>query len=80
MLGSKCKNNRRGGLASDGWPIDRSRNDINKEITMAIPGGVLPCKRLVGLCRWMGQHFHDYYGVAFLIELLEWGRTFLFLG
>ena len=54
MLGSKCKNNRRGGLASDGWPLDRSRNDINKEITMAIPGGVLPCKRLVGLCRWMG--------------------------
>ena len=39
MLGSKCKNNRRGGLASDGWPLDRSRNDINKEITMAIPGG-----------------------------------------
>ena len=31
------------------------------------------------MCRWMGSHFHDwidYYGVAFSIELLEWGRIF----
>ena len=31
------------------------------------------------MCRWMESHFHnwsDYYGVAFLIELLEWGRKF----
>ena len=31
------------------------------------------------MCRWMGSHFQDwidYNGVAFLIELLEWGRTF----
>ena len=42
-------------------------------------GGVLPDKRLMGMCRWMGSHFHDwidYNGVAFSIELLEWGRTF----
>ena len=29
--------------------------------------------------RWMGSHFHDwidYNGVAFSIELLEWGRAF----
>ena len=42
-------------------------------------GGVLPYKRLMGMCRWMGSHFHDwidYNGVAFSIELLEWGRTF----
>ena len=36
------------------------------------------------MCRWMGSHFHDwidYNGVAFSIELLEWGRTFSdFLG
>ena len=36
------------------------------------------------MCRWMGSHFHDwidYNGVAFLVELLEWGRTFSgFLG
>ena len=28
---------------------------------------------------WMGSHFYDwidYNGVAFAIELLEWGRTF----
>ena len=47
-------------------------------------GGVLPSKRLLGMCRWMGSHFHhwiDYNGVTFLVELLEWGRTFsAFLG
>ena len=35
--------------------------------------------RLMGMCRWMGSHFHDwidYNGVAFSIELLEWGRIF----
>ena len=46
------------------------------------PGGggdLLPYKRLMGMCRWMGSHFHDWIdhnGVAFSIELLEWGRTF----
>ena len=42
-------------------------------------GGVLPYKRLIGMCRWMGSHFHDwsdYNGVAFSIELLEWGHKF----
>ena len=40
--------------------------------------GVLPYKRLMGMCRKMGSHFNDwidYNGVAFSIELLEWGRT-----
>ena len=36
------------------------------------------------MCHWMGSHFHnwiDYNGVTFLLELLEWGRTFSgFLG
>ena len=43
------------------------------------PSGVLPYKRLLRMCRWMGSHFHDwidYNGVAFSMELLEWGRTF----
>ena len=45
------------------------------------PGGgaVLPYKRPMGMCRWMGSHFHDwidYNGVAFSMELLEWGRRF----
>ena len=34
-------------------------------------GGVLPCKRLMGMNGWMGSHFHDwieYNGVAFTIE------------
>ena len=47
-------------------------------------GGVLPCKRLLGICRWIGSHFHnwtDYNGVTVIVELLEWGRTFSgFLG
>ena len=33
----------------------------------------------MGMRRWMGSHFHvwiDYNGVAFSMELLEWGRTF----
>ena len=41
--------------------------------------GVLPYKRLMGMCRWMRSHFHDWidsHGVAFSIELLERGRTF----
>ena len=32
-------------------------------------GGILPSSRLMGMCRWIGTHFHewiDYYGVAFL--------------
>ena len=36
------------------------------------------------MCLWMGSYFHDWIdsdGVTFLVELLEWGRTFLgFLG
>ena len=42
-------------------------------------GGALPNKRLMGMCRWMGSHFHDwidYNWVVFSIELLEWGRIF----
>ena len=42
-------------------------------------GGLLPSNRLMGMCRWMGSHFHewiDYNGVAISIELLEWGRIF----
>ena len=46
-------------------------------------GGALPSNRLMGMCRWMGSYFHDwidYNGVAFSIELLEWGRIFSGLG
>ena len=42
-------------------------------------GRILPYRSLTGMCRWMRSHFHDwidYNGVAFSIELLEWGRTF----
>ena len=41
--------------------------------------GVRPSNRLIGMYRWIGSHFHgsiDYNGVAFSLELLEWGPTF----
>ena len=50
-----------------------------KSTMLARAGGVLPCKRLMGICRWKGSHFHhwiDYHGVAFSFELLEWGCNF----
>ena len=37
-------------------------------LTTVPGGGVLPYKRLMGMCRWMGSHFHDwidYSGVVF---------------
>ena len=39
----------------------------------------LSCNRLIGMCRWMEWHFHDwidYNGVEFSIELLEQGSNF----
>ena len=50
---------------------------------MLFGGVVLPSKRLLGMCRWMGSHFHNWadYRVTFSVELLEWGRKFSgFLG
>ena len=47
------------------------------------PGGVLPSNRVMEMCRWMGSHPHgwiDYNGVAFSLEVLEWGRTFSWFG
>ena len=46
-------------------------------------GGVLSYKRLMGMCRWMGSHFHDliaYYGVALSIESYYEVVHFLILG
>ena len=51
----------------------------NLELTAVGFRGVLPSNRLQGMCRWMMSHLHDwidYKGVAFLLELLEWDRTF----
>ena len=60
------------------------------ETVMPRGESVLPYKRLMGMCRWMRLHFHDwidYSGVVFLIELLVkkgvahfrifWGETVL---
>ena len=42
-------------------------------------GGALPSNRLMGMCRWMGLHFHDWIDhneVPFSIGLLECSRIF----
>ena len=42
-------------------------------------GGVLSYKRLMGMCRWMGSHFHDwidYNGVAHFRFGFWGGRQF----
>ena len=57
---------------------------FKKKLVFAKIPGVLPYKKLMGICRWMGSHFRgwiDYNGIAFSVEFLEWGRTFSdFLG
>ena len=44
---------------------------VSEQDTVPVPGGggggILSSKRLLGVCRWMGSHFHnwtDYNGVA----------------
>ena len=66
------------------WPTSLLRVSVSSCLKHSDPvggggGHFLICKRLMGMCRWMGSHFHDwidYNGVAFSIELLEWGRIF----
>ena len=46
-------------------------------------GGILPDKRLMGMCSWMGSHFHDwsdYNGVTFSTELLGVAHFRIFCG
>ena len=64
------------------WQIQRKyklKIFNNFEVIPLGEGGGLPYKRLIGMCRWMGSHFHDwsdYNGVAFSKDLLEWVRKF----
>ena len=54
-------------------------SDSESDVVPGGGAGALPSNRLMGMCRWMVSHFHDwidYNGVAFSIELLEWGRIF----
>ena len=47
------------------------------------PGGVLPSKRLLGMCRWMGSHFHnwtDYNRVTFLVVIRIGSQIFGIFG
>ena len=68
-----------GPLISDRLAIDTKIQSQVLFQALYIPGRVLPYKRLMGMCCWMWSHFQDwtdYNGVAFSIELLEWGRTY----
>ena len=50
----------------------------SRENPWRVGGGVLPYKRLMGMCRLIGSHFHDwidYNGGAFSIDVLELGRA-----
>ena len=71
----------RGGLSPFSGLICEIVDSVGQgNFTLILPGRVHPYKRLMGMCHWMGSHFHDwidYYGVTFSTELLEWGRTFL---
>ena len=54
-------------------------------VSACIPGGggILPFKRLMGMCRWIGSHFHnwiDYNGIAFSIVTKMGSHIFGFLG
>ena len=52
----------------------RRRHNLTSVSNVCEPprgGGGLPFKRLMGMCRWMGSHFHDlidYKGDTFSIE------------
>ena len=63
-------------LGADNLPFEQSI--VFRSLFNTWGGGVLPYNRVMGMCRWMGSHFQDwidYNGVAFSIELIEWGRT-----
>ena len=68
----------------------KSSSFIERQPTTTISGGgggggvALLINGLMGMCRWMGSHFHNWIchnGVAFSTdfstELLEWGRKLL---
>ena len=60
----------------------QKRESISKLYILSLKrgmGGVLPNNRLMGMCCWVGSHFRNWIGsngVAFLIDVLEWGCTF----
>ena len=38
----------------------------NDSLQLPGGGGVLPSNRLMGMCRWVGSHFHDWWGCNFI--------------
>ena len=56
------------------------RSKLMKGVPFLLVEGVLPSSRVMGMCRWMGSHFHDwidYYGVAFFVRVTIIG-SFIF--
>ena len=46
-----------GGAGGEVLKVRRSKKLIKKWDCITKPGGLLPYKRLMGMCRWMGSHF-----------------------
>ena len=40
--------------------IEQNRHHFLHSSLFRGGGGVLPYKRLMGICRWMGSHFYDW--------------------
>ena len=57
---------------SESWEKRRRRKGGQREELSLWPRGggrILPSNRLMGMCRWIWSHFHEWvdcYGVAFL--------------
>ena len=68
-----------GGSSNELWILFTLTVETVRARVTYCRGGVISSNRLMGMCRWMGSHFHswiDYNGVPFSLELLEWDRTF----
>ena len=50
------------------WCTSFKITDAVVGTTLARSGGILPYKRLMGMCRWMGSHFQDWVD--------SWGTIF----
>ena len=69
-------------VTNDGYP-PKSRGPALSHRPLRLPGGVLPSKRLLGMCRWIGSHFHnwtDYNGVTFSGVTIMGSQIFGILG
>ena len=51
----------------------------HKEQTEVTRGGAVPYKGLLGMCRWMGSHLHDWIDYNGVANFLIWGVREFFM-